>query len=330
MTSKPDERDASALLTTRPFGSTGLAVTPLCLGTSSWGPLRSGETPEARDERIGALADAFFDGDLPTNYLDTSNMYGGSESEALIGAAIARRGGLPEGVVLQTKLDRDIATGDFSAQQMWRSLEQSLERLGRSSFDVLFLHDPEVIGFETAAAPGGPMEALLEMKARGLARFVGISGGPVDMLKRFVETDAFDTLITHNRYTLVDRSANALLDSASQRGMGIDNAAPYGAGVLTGDPRFAGRYGYGPARPEVTAAIEAMSAICAEAGVSLGAAALQFSMRDPRIHSTVVGATSADRLDETVAHATAVIPDDLWAELDRHVPHARFALDAPR
>jgi D-threo-aldose 1-dehydrogenase len=320
--------DIAAMNETRAFGRTGFEVTPLVLGTSSWGPRRSGETTEGRDSRIGTLADAFFAGTLPTNYIDTSNIYGGDESEVLIGQALARVGGLPVGQVLQTKLDRDLATGDFSGASMWRSVEQSLSRLGVDSVQILFLHDPEAVGFEASMAPGGSVEALVAMKERGLAASIGISGGPVGMLQQFVETDIFDALISHNRYTLVDRSADALYDAAAQRNVGINNAAAYGGGILTGDPRFDGKYGYRAISPEVQKAVDGVAALCREAGISIGSAALQFSLRDPRIHSTIIGATSLDRFDDTIAEVTTEIPEGLWAEFDALVPGPEFALDA--
>lgn len=314
----------------RAFGKTGVDVTPLCLGTSGWGPPGPGETLAHRDSRIDELADAFYAGELPTNFIDTSNMYGNSESEALIGRARTRAGTPGERIVLQTKLDRDLNDDSFSAQQMWRSLEQSLERLGVDQVQVLYLHDPQVIGFEASMAIGGPVEALLQMKERGIAGSIGISGGPVAMLQQFVETDAFDALVTHNRYTLVDRSANRLLDTAHHKGIGITNAAPYGGGILTGDPRFSGLYGYRPILPLVQAAIDGVAGLCADAQVTMSAAALQFSMRDPRIHSTIIGVTSRRRLDDTLREANERIPESIWAELDVFVPPATSALDAPR
>jgi D-threo-aldose 1-dehydrogenase len=311
----------------RPFGRTGFDVTPLTLGTSGWGPPRVGESMELRDARIGHLADAFLSGSLPTNFLDTSNIYGGSESELLIGAAIGRSDGLPIGLVLQTKLDRQLSDDDFSADQMWRSLEQSLERLGVDRLQVLYLHDPDAIGFDAAMAVGGPVAALAKMKEQGIAASIGISGGPVRMLQDFVETDIFDAIITHNRFTLVDRSAEELFDASTARNLGIANAAAYGGGVLTGDPRFHGSYGYRAIRPEVQRAVDSMSALCTEAGVSLAAAALQFSLRDPRIHSTIIGATSLDRINDTVRETSETIPADLWAALDAVAPSPSVALD---
>lgn len=301
------------------FGSTGLLVSPLSLGTSSWGPPRDGETAEQSDARIAALADAFFAGDLATNYIDTSNEYGQRQSESQIGAAIARSHGLGSALVLQTKLDRD-ADGVFTGERMWRSLEESQARLGLDVIPMMFLHDPENIGFEASMAKGGPVDALVEMKEKGHVEHIGISGGPVGMLQKFVETDIFEALITHNRFTLVERSAGPLFDAAASRGLGINNAAPYGGGILTGQARFAGRYGYVPIRPEVQAAVDGVTRLCAEAGISMGAAALQFSMRDARIHSTIIGISSLSAMDRAVAEATEEIPDELWAEFDKLVP----------
>ncbi len=307
--------------TTRPFGSTGLTVAPLCIGTSSWG---SGTD----DAKIREFADDWAAGSLSTGFLDTSNLYGDSRSEGFVGDALRAAGGLRAGLVVQTKLDRRLPDDDFGYDQMWRSLEQSLSRLGLDTVQLLHLHDPEVIGFEAAMAPGGAVEALLAMKEQGVAASIGISGGPVAMLERFVETGLFDALVTHNRFTLVDRSAGSLLDAATRRGMAVTNAAPYGAGVLTGDARFADSYGYRPIRPEVRAAVEAMTRLCAEAGVPLAAAALQFSIRDPRIHSTIVGVSSLARYRAAKESARVDIPSDLWQRLDAAAPPASAALDA--
>jgi len=312
----------------RPFGRTGFPITGLTLGTSSWGPAKAGESDAERDARIAELASAFLRGALPTNAIDTSNIYGGSEAEAHIGRALATAGGLGDGQLLQTKLDRDLATGNFDGSQMEHSLEQSLERLGVDRLQLLYLHDPEAIGFEAAMAPGGPVEALVAMKERGVAATIGISGGPVGMLTQFVETDIFDALISHNRFTLVDRSADALYDAATARNVGIQNAATYGGGVLTGDARFAGSYGYAPIRPEVQAAVTAVEELCREAGISIAAAALQFSLRDPRIHSTIVGVTSLARFDDLERECAETIPDGFWDAVDAVLPPASAALDA--
>jgi D-threo-aldose 1-dehydrogenase len=307
----------------RPYGSTGISVAPLCVGTSSW-QRRDAESDSDHSGRIRelalAVADAAISPQCPLNFVDTSNIYADGMSERLIGGILTQGIWDVDTMVIQTKLDRDVATGDFSGDRMWASLEESLERMGVSSVPVLFIHDPENTTFEYAMAAGGPVEVLVEMKEQGLAANIGVSGGSAALMQKFVETDVFDTLINHNRWTLLDRSADELFSAATSRKMGITNAAPFGAGILTGDARFANTYGYAPIRPETRAAAVAMESLCREAGIPIAAAALQFSLREPRVHSTVVGISSAARLETTLELARIEIEDDLWAALEKVRP----------
>jgi len=297
----------------RPTGALALPLSPLTLGTSGWSQ-RSSEENAA----TAALAADFAAGRLATNLIDTSNIYGDGQSEVFIGTALAGR--VAPGLVVQTKLDRNLEHNDFSAEQMEISLQQSLDRLGLDSVDILFLHDPENVGFDSVMQRGGAVDALVKMRDRGTARAIGISGGPVGMMTRFVDTGIFDAVINHNRFTLVDRSALGLYQAARDRNMIVQNAAPYGAGVLTGDPRFAGSYAYGPIQPATQAAVDAATRIADEAGIPLAALALQFSLRHPLVDTTVVGVRTRERFDEAVAHAAIDVPDAVWAELEAVAP----------
>jgi len=127
------------------------------------------------------------------------------------------------------------------------------------------------------------------LRDEGLADFIGISGGPASLLERFVETTLFDAVITHNRYTLVDRTADRLISRAHELGIGVLNAAVYGGGILAAWPRVSDLYHYAPASEELLGAVDAMGAACARYGVPLRNAAVQFSTRDARISSTVCG-----------------------------------------
>ena len=252
----------------------------------------------------------------PLNFLDTAASYGDGESERRIGEVLAEVGGLPEGCVLATKADRDLHTGDFSGEQMRRSVERSLRLLGLDRLQVVFLHDPEHETYEHMMAPGGPVEVLLDLKDEGVIEHVGVAGGPIGLMIRFVETDLFEAVITHNRYTLVNRSAEPLLDVATERGHPVLNAAPYGSGILAKGPDAYARYEYRDAPPETVQQVREMERACREFGVPLAAAALQFSVRDPRVVSTVVGLSSPERVGQTLELAAHPIPDELWSKLD--------------
>ncbi len=309
-------------LVPRPLRATGLHVTPLCFGAASLGSM-----PETfgyavpRDRAIATVRRALSG---PVNFVDTAAGYTDGESERRIGAVLREIGGRPDGFVIATKVDRDGKTGDFSGDQVRRSAEGSLERLGLESFQLLYLHDPEHLSFEEGVAAGGPLEALVRLRDEGLAQHIGVAGGPVALMTQYVRTEAFQVVLTHNRWTLVDRSAGALIDEAVALGLAVVNAAPFGGGLLARGADSTSRYAYHDAPPEVLDRVRSMEDICAAHGVPLPAAALQFSMRDPRIDSTVVGVTRPERVDETVRLASWPIPDDVWAALQEVAAPTHF------
>jgi D-threo-aldose 1-dehydrogenase len=301
-------------LARRPLGRTGLAVTPICVGGAPLGSMPENFGYEVSAERGIETVLRVLQG--PVNFLDTSAGYSNGESERRIGAALARAGGLPPGFVLATKVDPDWDTGDYSGEQVRRSAHESLERLGIERFQLLFLHDPEEIAFEAAMAPDGPVAALVALRDEGLVDHLGVAGGPVELMARYLRTGVFEALITHNRWTLVDRSAGDLLDEAASLGVGVVNAAPFGGGILAKGPGTFSSYCYQPAPDEVLGRVRRMEALCAEHGVPLAAVALQHSLREPRIASTIVGMSRPERVDETLRLASLPIPDALWEALE--------------
>jgi D-threo-aldose 1-dehydrogenase len=316
----------TAALRTVPLGSTGTTVTALCVGTSPLASMAGLYGYEVGEARAVATVQAVFES--PVRFLDTSNGYGENGSaERRIGAAIRRAGGLPPGMVLATKVDPDPATGDFSGDRVRASLEESLERLGLDRVDLLHLHDPERMPFEEGVAKGGPVESLVALRDEGLAGAIGVAGGPVGLLQSYLDTGLFDVVLTHNRYTLLDRSAEPLFRRAHDAGLGVLNAAPYGGGMLARGPAAQPKYAYGERDDRIAEAARAMQAACDEAGVPLAAAALQLSTRASFIDSTVVGVSAPERVAETIALARTVIPDGLWDELERLTPPRDTWLD---
>ena len=310
---------SAAAVTPRLLGRTGLEVTPICFGTSPLASMSRLYGYSVDEERAVATVQAVFDSAV--NFLDTSNGYGeDGTAERRIGLAVRRAGGLPPQLVLSTKVDPDPRTGDFSGDRVRASLEESMERLGVEHIPLLHLHDPERITFEEATAPGGAVAALVDLRERGLVDHLGVAGGPVELMRRYLETGEFEVLLSHNRYTLLDRSAEQLFADAAEQGIGVLNAAPYGGGMLSKGPDAQPKYAYGDRGDEVAAAAYAMQAACARHGVPLAAAALQFSLRCPAVASTVVGVSSPERVAQTLELATVPVPEELWAELEQLVP----------
>lgn len=312
---------------TRPLGSTGVSVTAVCAGGSPLGsmPLLYGRDV-SRDEGVATVAAVL---DSPIRTIDTSNGYSDGESERRIGAALAAAGGKPDDVVVITKVD---ARGrDYSGDRVRASVLESKERLGLDQLPLVHLHDPEAFDFGELTARGGAVDALVALKESGAIGSIGLAGGRVQEIARYLALDVFDVLLVHNRWTLLDRSAGDLLSDAAQRGLGLINAAVYGGGILagTGPDGTAPRYGYRPAPPEILDAVDRMRQVCAVHGTDLRTAALQLSLRDPRFATTVVGMSRPSRVASTIEIASRDVPDGLWDELESLLPSARVWLDAP-
>lgn len=305
----------------RPLGTTGLTVPPICVGTSALGsfPAQYGYEVDERtaiDTILAALEHGF-------PFIDTSNEYGGGASELRIGRAIAEHGGLPSDALVATKVDPLPGSQDFSGERVRRSVEESCERLGLDVLPLVYLHDPEKITFEEATGPGGALEALLDLREAGVIGHLGVAGGPIELELAYLRTGAFEVVLSHNRYTLVDSSAEELIAECAARGVGFVNAAPFGGGMLARGPQAVPRYCYQPAGEEVIARVRRMEQVCADHGVQLAAAALQFSTRDDRVASTVVGMSSPERLAQVRDLLETPIPDGMWSDLADHIAPGR-------
>ncbi len=289
-------------------------MTPICFGTSGLGDMPETYGYAVSEEQARETLEAVFESGV--NFIDTSNNYGFGRSEARVGDAIRAHGGLPEGFVISTKLDRDMETLRFDADRARRSLEESLTRLGVDRVQVLHLHDPEHAGDLTEITrEGGAMDELFKMKEEGLAQAVGLAMGKNDLMLQLLRDWPFDTIISHNRWTLLNRSGEDIFAYAASQGMAIFNAAPYAGGVLAKGSAVMPKITYSPADEGALAPVRQIEAICAEHGLAPGAAALQFSMREPRIASTVIGVSKPARVAQTLDWASAPIPEAAWEAL---------------
>ena len=185
----------------RVLGSTGLEVTPLCVGTS---PLGNTPLPYARDvpedDAVATVRRALAS---PINFLDTGNNYG--DAERRIGIVLREHGGIPDGFVLADEgrprhEQRATSPATASGGRSRRAWSGS----GSTGSALVHLHDPENISFEEGVAPGGPLEALQALKEEGVIAHLGVAGGPIDLLRRYIRTGAFSRR-AHAQPLLADR-----------------------------------------------------------------------------------------------------------------------------
>lgn len=310
----------------RALGSTGLSVSPITLGGAPLGSMPENFGYEVTEDDAIALVRAVLDSDIRT--IDTSNGYSDGRSEQRIGRGIAAYGGLPADAVVITKVDA--AGADYSGDRVRRSLEESRERLGIDPLPVVHLHDPEFHAFDELTAPGGAIDALVLARERGTVGHLGLAGGDVHEMSRYLELGVFEVLLVHNRWTVVDRSAGPIIARAREMGVAVVNAAVLGGGILADESGRQTMYGYRPASEAMLRAISDMRAVCRRYDTDLATAAIRWSTRDDRIASTIVGISKIPRIESTIEAATCELPDDFWLELESLVPSSQHWVDAPR
>jgi D-threo-aldose 1-dehydrogenase len=305
----------------RPLGATGLTVSAVCAGGASLGAQSS------------ALVQEILAGPIRT--FDTSNNYTDGESERAIGAGIAAFGGLPDDALVATKVDA--LDGDYSGARVRASLAESRQRLGLDFLPLVYLHDPEYYRWDAMTARGGAVHTLVARKEAGEIGNLGLAGGQVQVMDKYLDLGVFDVLLVHNRWTLVDRSAGELLQRARERGLGVVNAAVYGGGILarqtatrtgsTGTGSADLNYGYRPAHPDTLRAVSSMRSLCDRYGTDLATAALQFSVRDDGFATTIVGFSRSERLGQVQRSLAVPLPEEFWKELEQLVPAKHAWLD---
>lgn len=307
---------------TQSFGNTGIPVSTIGIG--GWlGDLVDGNATDAqRDE--AAIAAVRKGVELGVRYFDTSPMYGRGrgEAERLLGLGLQSLTADERGrVSVSTKVGTDPERRhQYDADTVRWSLDQSLQRLQLERVDIVYVHDPatdehmdEIVG------PGGAFEALNELKADGAIRAAGLGVRTHRFLTRAIETGGIDAILPSYDYHLLRTSVLPVLELAAERGIAVANGSPYAAGLLAMDPEVA-VHRRSASDTDLALARSLYHWSC-DRDIELGALAVQYSIRCPLIHTTLVGPRTTQEVDENIQHATADIGDDVWAALDEFRAH---------
>jgi D-threo-aldose 1-dehydrogenase len=260
-------------------------------------------------------------------WFDTAPLYGHGLSEQRFGSAL--RVHPREDYVLATKVGRLLVPGhdpesifvdtppvrpqfDFSYDGALRSFEASLARLGVDRIDVLHVHDPDEHEQE---AIEGAFRALRRLRDEGVIAAVGAGMNQSAMLTRFIERGLVDCVLLAGRYSILDQSGLAdVLPAAHAAGVAVIAAGVFNSGLLA-DPRPGATFDYAPAPPERLARAQRLRQVCAEHGVSLPAAALQFPLHHPAVATVLSGARSAAQIAENARLFAQELPAALWSAL---------------
>lgn len=309
-------------------------------GALHWGPLSYGAA------NVGNLYRALDDDaartllqtawDCGIRYFDTAPHYGLGLSERRLGAFLATKPRTE--FTVSTKVGRLLVpdpagagrlddenhfavpadlrrTWDFTEDGIRRSLEESLQRLGLDSVDVLYLHDPEEHDLTVAVSTALP--ALAGLREEGQVAAVGVGSKSTEALLAGVRTGMLDLLMVAGRYTLVEQPVlDEVLPECRARSVEVVNAAVFNSGILAADsPQADGRYEYGTVPPDVLARAQAIAAVCAKFDVDLPTAALQYTLRDPAVRTVVVGAATPAQIRQNDHRMRVPVPAELWEAL---------------
>ncbi len=265
---------------TRPLGKTGLQLPILGFGASSIGQeFRRVNLDEALKSVRVAL-------DCGLNFIDTSPFYGRGMSEVLLGMAL--RDVPRESYTLCTKLGRyDLSHFDFSARRVAESVDVSLHRLGTDHLDIILCHDIEFVPMQQIVDETIP--ALRKIQKQGKARFIGFSGYPQKIFRFICDQTDVDCVLSYNQYTLQNtRFADDTVSYLKTKGIGAMNAGPFSARLLTNAPLPKWLK-----EPEpVKAAARKAAELCAKRGNDIAKLALQFSVANSDITTTIAGSAN--------------------------------------
>jgi aryl-alcohol dehydrogenase-like predicted oxidoreductase len=288
---------------TRVLGKTGLRLPILGFGASSLGQEFRKVTLE---EAISSVRVAL---DCGLNFIDTSPFYGRGMSEVLLGVALrdVRR----DSYILGTKLGRyDLAHFDFSARRVAESIDVSLHRLGTDHLDIVLCHDIEFVEMQPIVDETLP--ALRKAQQAGKVRFIGFSGYPQKIFRFICDQTHVDCVLSYNQYTLQNtRFADETIPYLKAKGVGIMNAGPFSARLLTNAPLPAWLK-----EPEaVKASARQAAAHCASRGVDIARLALQFSLAHTDITTTIAGSANPENIRRWAQWASEPLDAQLLKEV---------------
>lgn len=270
---------------TRPLANTGLDLSVLSFGASSIGA-------EFRRVDVGeALRCVNVALDRGMNYIDTAAYYGRGMSEVMLGQVLPE---IPrDSYTLSTKLGRYAPQHfDFSARRVLESIDISLERMRVDHLDIVFCHDIEFVELDQIVEETIP--ALRKEVEKGKVRFIGVSGYPMKIFTEMLDRADLDVVLTYNHYTLQNDMALSLVEPCEAKGVGLINAAPFSARLLTS----AALPEWHKATPEVRDVAAKAARFCSEQGCDLAKLALQYSVANPAFASCVTGSANPQRVSQ--------------------------------
>ncbi len=317
------------------LGRSGLRVSPLCLGTMTFGEDWGWGSSVADSERI---LDRFFD--RGGNFVDTANMYTKGHSEKIIGDHIGRHGARRDRAVLATKFvgnlfRRDPNGGGANRKAIVQQLEASLRRLQTDYVDLYWMH-----AWDDFTPIDETLRALDDLVAAGKVRYIGVSDTPawkVAQAQTIAELRGWSRFIgLQIEYSLMQRTVEGeLIPMAQELGLGVTPWSPLKGGVLTGkftrdSARRSDRGDWTNAHlnEDTFALVDVLIDSAKKIDTTPARLAIRWVQDRPGVTSTIIGARTPEQLDDNLAALDVTIPAEVVRALDEaSTPTLPFPVD---
>jgi aryl-alcohol dehydrogenase-like predicted oxidoreductase len=312
------------------LGRSGLAVSPLSLGTMTFGNDRWG----SEDTESRAIFDRYVD--AGGNFVDTADGYALGKSEELLGRFVAERK-LRDKLVIATKFTFNAEEGNPNAggngrKNVYRALDGSLKRLGMEYVDLYWLHS-----WDMRTPVEEVLETLTDLVRAGKIRYYAFSDIPAWYMARAVTLAESHSLprpiALQLEYSLVERTIEREHVPAAQHlGLGICPWSPLASGFLAGKYKRDKSTEDGRGRLEILKntnnpvfgkfternwnIVDTLAAVAKEIGRPMAQVALQWVATQPGITSTILGATRMQQLEDNLVSLEFTIPAELRSQLD--------------
>ncbi|MEX2219843.1 MAG: aldo/keto reductase [Phycisphaerales bacterium] len=309
----------------RTLGRSGLRVSPMCLGTMTFGPDWGWGSSVEDSTRI---IDAYLE--RGGNFIDTANIYTKGHSEKIIGDRLGRHPARRDRIVIATKFFGNMHPGDPNGggahrKSLMAACEQSLRRLQTPYIDLYWLHahDPFTPIDET-------MRALDDLVSAGKVRYIGFSDTPAWIAAHAQTTAHFrgwsPLIALQIEYSLLERTVEGdLVPMAREMGMGITPWSPLKGGVLSGKYTRGSAASASPNRGQwvsknltepVYALLDVLVAVARDAGCTPSQAALAWLLARPGVASLIIGARTLDQLHDNLGALDVALSPEHLARLD--------------
>ena len=321
---------------TKTLGRTGLDVSIVGLGTAFLGMrgIQAGNVPYEDlirdiDEELG-FATVVAALEAGCTLVDTAALYGGGQSEAIIGKVLRARPDLAANCTVTTKVGRSIDGYDYSFDAVVRGVEASLERLGLERLQIVYIHDAIGVPMDDVLGEDRALGALRHLQSQGLVGYIGTAADDPDTNAAYIETGEFDVAVVPRAWSLLNRYAERrIFPAAIKHDVGLVIATSIERGLLATGPQPGAVYYDRHYSAACQAHAGTIQSLCQEYSIPLLAAALQWVTRHPQVATTVPGARFPDEAIQNAEAAEFPIPEHFWAALAPLIQHWDDCSDFP-